>query len=137
MVISITTKYLNLHGIIDGMDKELLKSAGLTDVEINVYLAVIDLGSCLAGEITRKTGIHRRTVYDAIERLVEKGLISYIKTNNRKYFEAYPPKKLAEIAREKEALLNSAIPELQKRFEFSKEKGDPVFQGQAGPQNCF
>ena len=109
------------------MDKKILENLGLTAVEIEVYLAIIDLGSCLAGEITRKTGIHRRTVYDAIERLVEKGIISYIKTNNRKYFEAYPPKKLLEIVREKESLINSAIPELQKRFEFSKEKKETLF----------
>jgi sugar-specific transcriptional regulator TrmB len=109
------------------MDKKILENLGLTGVEIEVYLTIIDLGSCLAGEITRKTGIHRRTVYDAIERLIEKGLISYIKTNNRKYFEAYPPKKLLEIIREKETLINSAIPELQKRFEFSKEKKETLF----------
>lgn len=109
------------------MDKKILENLGLTAVEIDIYLAIIDLGSCLAGEITRKTGIHRRTVYDAIERLVEKGIISYIKTNNRKYFEAYPPKKLLEIVREKESLINSAIPELQKRFEFSKEKKETLF----------
>ena len=65
------------------MNKDLLKSIGLTDIEIEVYLAIIDLGSCLAGEIARKTGIHRRTVYDAINRLIEKGLVSYIKTYNR------------------------------------------------------
>ncbi len=109
------------------MDKKILENLGLTAGEIEVYLTIIDLGSCLAGEITRKTGIHRRTVYDAIERLIEKGLISYIKTNNRKYFEAYPPRKLLEIIREKETLVNSAIPELQKRFEFSKEKKETLF----------
>ena len=109
------------------MNKDLLRNAGLTDMEIDVYLAIIDLGSCLAGEITRKTGIHRRTVYDAIERLIEKGLISYIKTNNRKYFEAYPPSKLLEILREKESLLEETLPELEQRFEFSKEKKETLF----------
>ena len=109
------------------MDKKLLQEIGLTSVEIEVYLAIIDLGSCLAGEITRKTSIHRRTVYDAIERLIQKGLISYIKTNNRKYFEAYNPKKLLEIIREKEELLKNTIPELEKRFNFSKEKKETLF----------
>ena len=109
------------------VNKEILRNAGLTDLEIQVYLTIIDLGSCLAGEITRKTGIHRRTVYDAIERLIEKGLISYIKTNNRKYFEAYPPAKLLEILKEKETILEEAIPELEKRFEFSKEKKETLF----------
>jgi len=109
------------------MNKDLLKNLGLTDIEIEVYLAIIDLGSCLAGEIARKTGIHRRTVYDAINRLIKKGLVSYIKTNNRRYFEAYHPRKLLEILREKEALTKEIIPELEKRFEFSKEKKETLF----------
>ncbi len=109
------------------MEKKLLGELGLTDIEIDVYLAILDSGSCLAGEITRKTGIHRRTVYDAINRLIEKGLVSYIKTNNRKYFEAYHPTKLLEILREKEALVKQALPELQKRFEFTKEKKETLF----------
>ncbi len=105
----------------------MLEELGLTNIEIDVYLAIIDLGSCLAGEIARKTGIHRRTVYDALNRLIEKGLISYIKTNNRKYFEAYPPARLLEMLKEKEALVKEALPELQKRFEFSKEKKETLF----------
>ena len=61
-----------------------LKQAGLTDNESKVYLALIDLGPSLAGQIARKTGMHRRTVYDTIEMLIQKGLIGYIKKNNRK-----------------------------------------------------
>ncbi|MBW3022967.1 hypothetical protein KY308_02600 [Candidatus Woesearchaeota archaeon] len=109
------------------MDKKLLQEIGLTPIEIEVYLAIIDLGSCLAGEITRNTAIHRRTVYDAIERLIEKGLISYIKTNNRKYFEAYAPKKLLEIVKEKEEAVKNIIPDLEKRFNFSREKKETLF----------
>ena len=65
-----------------------LKEAGLTDNESKVYLALIDLGPSLAGQIARKTGMHRRTVYDTIEMLIEKGLIGYIQKNNRKLFYA-------------------------------------------------
>jgi len=109
------------------MDRKLLRELGLTEIETEIYLAVIDIGSALAGEITRKTGIHRRTVYDSLNRLIEKGLVSYIKTNNRKHFEAYPPARLLEIVKEKEALVKEALPELQKRFEFSKEKKETLF----------
>src|SRR3989344_3370012 len=109
------------------MNEKLLKEIGLTDIEIKVYLVLLKEGSSLAGDITRNTGIHRRTVYDAIERLVEKGLISYIKTNNRKYFEAYNPKKLLEVLKEKEQSIKEIVPELEKRFNFSKEKKETLF----------
>jgi sugar-specific transcriptional regulator TrmB len=66
------------------MDQKFLEEAGLTPIEVRIYLVLLEKGSIRAGEITRHTGIHRRNVYDAIERLVQKGLVSYIKTNNRR-----------------------------------------------------
>jgi len=61
-----------------------LNEIGLTENESKIYLALIDLGPSLAGQISRKTGLHRRTVYDSIEMLIKKGLVGYIKNNNRK-----------------------------------------------------
>jgi HTH-type transcriptional regulator, sugar sensing transcriptional regulator len=63
-----------------------LSQAGLTENESKVYLALIDLGPSLAGSISRKTGIHRRTVYDTTEMLIKKGLVGYILKNNRRLF---------------------------------------------------
>ena len=63
-----------------------LKEAGLTNNEDLVYNALIDLGPSLAGRISRKTGLHRRTVYDVTETLIQKGLVSYILENNRRIF---------------------------------------------------
>ena len=76
---------------------EELKSAGLTDNESKIYLALIDLGPSLAGQISRKTGMYRRSVYDTIEMLIEKGLVSYILQNNRKIFQAANPERLLQI----------------------------------------
>ena len=47
----------------------VLKEFNLTDNEVKIYLTLLDLGSALAGEITTKTGIHRRNVYDSIDDL--------------------------------------------------------------------
>ena len=52
-----------------------IREAGLTENESKVYLALLDLGPSLAGQISRKTGMHRRTVYDTTEMLIKKGLI--------------------------------------------------------------
>ena len=100
---------------------------GLTKVESEVYFAILELGSCLAGQITTKTGIHRRTVYDVIERLIQKGLVNYIITNNRKYFEAVNPERLNEMIEEKKEALNSEMPVLKQMFEFSRDKKETVF----------
>ena len=71
-----------------------LKQAGLTENESKVYLALVDHGPNLAGQISRKTGLHRRTVYDVTEMLIKKGLIGYILKNNRRYFEASNPNRI-------------------------------------------
>ena len=70
-----------------------LKQAGLTENESKVYLSLIDLGPSLAGQISRKTGLHRRTVYDTTEMLIQKGLVGYILKKQQKTVSSIKPKK--------------------------------------------
>ena len=109
------------------MNQKFLEEAGMTSVEARIYLALLEKGSIKAGEITRHTGVHRRSVYDAIERLIEKGLVSYIKTNNRRYFEAAPPERLLTLLKEKEENITQIMPELQLLGRLSEEKKEVVF----------
>jgi sugar-specific transcriptional regulator TrmB len=109
------------------MNEKLLEQAGMTSSEAKIYLALLELGSSLAGAITRKTGLHRRSVYDAIERLIQKGLVSYIKKNNRKYFEAATPQRLLENIKEKEDNVKEILPELEAKYKFVQEKAETVF----------
>jgi len=115
-----------------------LKEAGLTDNESKVYLALIDLGPSLAGQIARKTGMHRRTVYDTIEMLIEKGLIGYIQKNNRKLFQAANPDRLLEIIKEKQNILSPFVESLQEKFHSTKEKEETNFyKGKEGLKTIF
>ncbi|MBN2458823.1 hypothetical protein JXB28_00935 [Candidatus Woesearchaeota archaeon] len=109
------------------MNQALLEEAGLTSSEAKIYMALLEKGSSRAGEISRNTGIHRRSVYDAIERLIQKGLASYIKTNNRKYYEAANPERLVELLKEKQDSLQQALPELQLMRKLADEKKEVLF----------
>jgi len=109
------------------MESELIQEIGLTETEARIYLDLLKNGSSLAGNISRNTGIHRRSVYDAIERLIKKGLVSYIKTNNRRYFEAVEPKRLIEILKEKEEKINAIIPKLEILKNMAVEKKETLF----------
>jgi len=109
------------------MNQKFLEQIGLTASEARIYLTLLEKGSIRAGEISRHTGIHRRSVYDAIERLIEKGLVSYIKTNNRHYYEAADPERLLELLKEKEDGIKQIMPELQLLRKFSEEKKETVF----------
>jgi len=120
------------------MNIETLESLGLTEAESKVYLALLELGSSQAGKITSKTGIHRRTVYDSIERLIEKGLVSFITQNNIKYFEAVKPQQLMEILKEKQENLKQILPQLDLLHKSSKEKQETTFfRGKLGLKSVF
>ena len=86
--------------------EDILKKFNLADNEIKVYLCLIGLGSATAGEITSKAGIHRRNVYDSLERLIKKGLAGYVIKNNRKYFKAAHPKHFFYLLEEEQQALN-------------------------------
>ena len=117
---------------------ESLEKAGLTRVESKVYLTLIDLGPSLAGQISKKSGIHRRTIYDALDRLAEKGLISYIVKNNRKYFEAANPERIVDLMKEKEAEVRNSLPGLMDLFTKTKIKEETLFyKGKDGLKTAF
>ncbi len=115
---------------------EELQKVGLSPNEAKCYIALLNLGSASANEISRKSGIHRVAVYDAIRGLREKGLVSQIVKANKMLFEAASPEKIEEIIKEQEERLEnvrSQIPLLQKYFSSSKEKQEVhSFKGLAG-----
>jgi sugar-specific transcriptional regulator TrmB len=75
------------------MKKEdnLLQNPKLPKNESKVYLSLLKLGSSTAGKITKASGVHRRNVYDALERLIERGLVSYTTKEKIKYFDVTYP----------------------------------------------
>ncbi len=104
-----------------------LKEAGLTENENKVYLALIDLGPSLAGKISRKTGLHRRTIYDVTETLIQKGVISYILKNNRRVFTANDPRHLIDIIDAKKVMLSPLIEKLSQKFKTTKKNEQTNF----------
>jgi sugar-specific transcriptional regulator TrmB len=109
------------------MDLELIEQLGFTRTESKIYVTLLEFGSSRAGKLSKKSGIHRRSVYDAVERLIEKGLVSYIKRNNITFFEAVNPDKLVELVHEKEKNIQALLPELNLKYKLSKEKEETLF----------
>ncbi len=105
------------------MDKEILKETGLQEGEITVYLALLKLKDSTATQITQYTGLHRSHIYDLIEKLREKGLVSFVIKNNVKYFRASPPTKILDYIKEKEAKIKKILPEL---INLGKEKEEDI-----------
>lgn len=128
------------------MDTEkILLEIGLTGNEIKVYLTLLKLGSTTTGPIIKKTGIHTSKVYDALNRLTEKGLVSYIVKANIKYFKAVDPERLLDFIVEKkkklenqERKVKSIIPELKLKRELVGEDTEAeIFKGWKGMETVY
>lgn len=117
---------------------EALKEAGLTENEIKVYLALVDYGPCLAGMISRRAGLHRRTVYDTTEMLIKKGLVGYILRNHRRLFQASSPKRILETLEEKQNILTPLVQALEEKYAKTREKEETNFyKGREGLKTVF
>jgi HTH-type transcriptional regulator, sugar sensing transcriptional regulator len=105
------------------MELKNLKELGLSDGQISVYSAVLDLGITGLNKIQEKTGIERRNIYDILNKLIEKGLVSYTVEKGKKTFQCTHPNKLLEEIKKKEDSLKDLkqqIPQIKDLFDISK-----------------
>ena len=79
------------------MRYDLLTNLGLTKSEVRVYLGLLRFNASSASEISENTGIYRKNVYDALNRLIKKGLVSSAKVETKRIFYAANPQRLLEF----------------------------------------
>ena len=101
---------------------ETLESIGLHKNEIIIYLDLIKIGHSSAHDIANRTKIHRPNVYDTLERLIKKGIVTQSIDNNRKVFYPVTPKNLLNYLKQKEYDLKNIIPEIEKIHTIPSEK---------------
>ena len=122
------------------MDITVLKSIGLTDNEIKIYIALLQGGSATAYELSQKTGIYRVHVYDKLEQLMKKGLATHNYQAAKKYFQATNPDKIKHYVEEqkkeielKEKQIKELLPQLKAMSDLPKEDTRvEVFKGKEG-----
>ena len=102
---------------------ESLKKLGLNKTESNIYLQLIKKGSLTAIDISKETKIHRRTIYDNLNILINKGLVNFFIEKDVKYFQANSPEILKQIQEEKNKELNNILPTLN--LFYSNQKKNP------------
>lgn len=125
--------------------KELLEEIGLTKAEINVYIALLELGSSTTGPIVEKSRASSSKIYEILEKLMQKGLVSYIIQSGTKYFEAADPKRILDYMKEKQERLvqqtkevHSILPELELKKTLSKYKNEAtIYKGMKGLETAF
>ncbi len=84
------------------MNYEELVGLGFNRNEAKVYISLIKFGKADANRIIKDTRFHKNIVYDNLEKLMDKGLVTYITEEGRKVFQIAPPDMLVKFFEEQE-----------------------------------
>lgn len=122
------------------MNLEVLRKLGFSEGEIKIYSAMLDLGATSINNIHEKVGIDRRNIYDILNKLIERGLVSYFDEDGKRIFRISNPEKIISYIEEKKAGLdeikqevNKILPEIKKEFGSKKEElKAEIFRGSEG-----
>lgn len=116
----------------------LLEDLNLTPIEVKIYKLLMNRGPTPAGEVARKIGTHRRNTYDAIDRMISKGFLGYIKENNLKYFQIQDPTTLVDSLKEKQKAWEKLLPKIQEEMKSWQDKKETLFfRGKTGIKQVF
>lgn len=114
-----------------------LRKLGLTEKEVRVYLAGLELGPSPVQKIAELIKIARPTTYEMIKKLEEKGLFVEAKQRNKRLFSAQSPENILGVLRtkkreieEKEREFIRIIATLEAKY--SKEEKIKAFKGKEG-----
>jgi sugar-specific transcriptional regulator TrmB len=127
------------------MEKEALRKIGLTEGEVKVYVALLDLGPSSSGPIIKESGVSSSKVYPILDRLISMGLASYITKASRRVFQTTSPSKIIEMldkrkqeVEEQKQEIKDIIPNLvrrQKSLASSHEAA--VYEGYKGVKTYY
>lgn len=104
------------------MHEELLREMGLSVNEARVYEALLGAGETSVQKLSLKSKVHRRNVYDALAKLIEKGLASEVFIEGERHYLAVEPTRLLALLKEKETKMEKALPEMQAKFAAKEEE---------------
>lgn len=121
-----------------------LVSLGFSEKETAVYLALLELGKRTVSPIARKAGINRTTVYDILDSLINKGLVSVSgKEPLQEYVSESPDKILAlvqkEIENKNQALKEAQelVPQLKSLHNISDRPKVRFYEGKQGMEQVY
>src|SRR5262245_18760500 len=119
------------------MSQNILQTLGLSPNEGKIYTTLVEKGESSINEISVAAGIHRRNAYDAVHRLIEKGLIFQI-ASKESHYNAVDPDKLSELLAEKQKELSSILPQLKHKFKHREAPEESyIYRGLEGQKNIW
>ncbi len=127
------------------MFEEILTDIGLTKSEIAVYLSLLKIGTSSTGNIIKSSKIASGKAYLVLDRLIQKGLVTYSIKSNVKYYQAKNPERIVDYIDEKRNNLTDKkvsfekiLPKLKAEYEEKKyqNKGE-IYEGVKGFKSFY
>jgi len=124
---------------------EKLRNIGLTESEAKIYIVLLQHRELKAGMISKKVNIPSSHIYEILDKLLKKGLISFKLINNVKIFLPADPESIYSIIREKEEQIEREKRDLKefisnlKKIEIKEHKQNDFkyFEGINGVRSMF
>jgi HTH-type transcriptional regulator, sugar sensing transcriptional regulator len=123
----------------------ILENIGFTKGEIKVYFALLELGNTSSGPIITKSQVSRSKVYEILEKLKQKGLVTEVIKENIKYFQAASPRRIQDYIKNKEQQLKKEendykeiLPQLLQKQRLQEQKQEvKVYVGFEGLKSFY
>jgi sugar-specific transcriptional regulator TrmB len=126
------------------MKLEDLRKLGLSKSEATLYLSLLKLGASEVGPLIEETGFYKANIYQALEKLCEKGIISKIIENKKRVYQIQKPESIIELIKKKRDELNEQekiakelVNNIEKRKSTSTQETAMVFRGVSGVKQIY
>jgi len=115
----------------------ILTNIGLTEKESKVYLACLEKNNSPVSVIAKNAKINRVTTYDILEKLKEKGMVSFYTKQKIKYFNAINPELLLERFEKRTNDLRRSLPDFKRISGVTSHPRIKYFEGIEGIKEIY
>jgi sugar-specific transcriptional regulator TrmB len=137
--------FINKENYLISMIEPILSEIGLTNSEIKVYLALLETGEAKTGKILKQSGLNSGKIYEILNSLQKKGLVSFVSREGIKYFKGAAPEMILSYLEEKKKTLvkqekqcMQILPELiAKANESKNESSIEIYTGLKGMKSAY
>jgi sugar-specific transcriptional regulator TrmB len=96
---------------------EAMKKFGISLTAAKAYIALLEVGKASADRVAKKSGTYKANAYEALEKLIDLGLVTYVHEGRKRLFIATNPEKLVDAVEESRQKAVEKCDELKKEIE--------------------
>lgn len=101
---------------------KIFENLGIDEKQASVYLACLELGTATIQELADKSGIKRTSIYNFLDEMKGKGLLSEVEQDGRTVFIAEDPHTLKDRANEQLLHIEQILPDLMSIYNLPGNK---------------